>query len=80
MLETKANGYSSESTDRELSNEYQRNRVLMGFKNVCVLVPRTKVASALERQLWLVVRLVCMFMEILLLVITDINLTACVKE
>ena len=46
--ETLALGYSSESTQQELSNEYQHEMVYMGFKNLCVLVLLTKVASALE--------------------------------
>ena len=37
MTETLANGYSSESTQWELSNEYQHDRVLMIFKNLCTL-------------------------------------------
>ena len=48
MTETLANGYSYESTQRELSNEYQHDRVQMLFENLCVLVLWTKVASALE--------------------------------
>ena len=48
MTETLANGYSSESTQRELSNEYQHDRVKMFFKNLCVFLFRMKVASALE--------------------------------
>ena len=48
MTGTLANGYSSESTWRELSNEYQHDRVWMDFKNICVLVLWTNVASALE--------------------------------
>ena len=48
MTETMACGYSSESTQRELSNENQYDRVLMGFKNLCILVLWTKVAPALE--------------------------------
>ena len=48
MIETLANGYSSESTQWELSNEYQHDRVWKVFKNVCALVLWTKVASALE--------------------------------
>ena len=48
MTETLSNGYSSESTPRELSNEYQNDRVWMIFKNLCVLVLWMKVASALE--------------------------------
>ena len=39
---------SSESTQRELSNEYQNDRIYMFFKNPCILVLWTKVASALE--------------------------------
>ena len=45
---TLANGYSSESSQRELSNVYQNDRVSMVFKNLCVLMLWTKVASALE--------------------------------
>ena len=41
-------GYSSESTHGELSNECQHDRVLMVFKNLCILVLWTKVASSLE--------------------------------
>ena len=37
--ETLACGYSSESTLLELSNEYQKDRVKMFFKILCVLVP-----------------------------------------
>ena len=48
MNETLANGYSSKSTQRELSNEYQHDRVWMFFKNIYILVLWTKVASALE--------------------------------
>ena len=48
MTETLANGYSSESTRRELSNEYQHDRVLMIFTNICIFVLWKKVASALE--------------------------------
>ena len=48
MTESLAPGYSSENTQRELSNEYQHDRVLMAFKNICVIVLWTKVASALD--------------------------------
>ena len=48
MTETMANGYSSESTQRELSNEYQNDRVWMVFKDFLSLVPWTKVVSALK--------------------------------
>ena len=43
-----AYGYSSESTQRELSNEHKHNRVQMVFKNLCILVLWTKVFLALE--------------------------------
>ena len=45
---TLAHGYSSESTQWELSNEYQDDRVSMFFKKICILVLWTKAASALE--------------------------------
>ena len=50
MAETLANGYSSDSAKRELSNDYmyQQGRVKMFFKNLCILVHWMKVASALE--------------------------------
>ena len=38
ITETLANGYSSESAPRELSNEYQHDRVRMVFKNNCICV------------------------------------------
>ena len=48
MTETLAYGYSSERTQRELSNDYQHDRVQMVFKNLCIRVRWTKVALALE--------------------------------
>ena len=48
MTETLAHGYSSDSTQQELSNEYQHDMVWMIFKNLCILVLWTKVASALD--------------------------------
>ena len=48
MTETLAFGYSYEGTQRELSNEYQLDKVSMIFKNLCILVPRMTVALALE--------------------------------
>ena len=39
---TLVNWYSSKSTQRELSNEYQHDQVLMVFKNLCVVVLWTK--------------------------------------
>ena len=48
MTETLANGYSSESTPRELSNEYHHDRVQMISLRLCVLVLGTNVAIALE--------------------------------
>ena len=48
MIENLTYGYSSESTQQELSNEYQHDRVQMTFKDLCNLVLWTEVASALE--------------------------------
>ena len=48
MTETLANWYSSESTQRELYNEYQHDRVWMVFNFFGVLVLWRKVGSALE--------------------------------
>ena len=45
MTETPTYGYSSDSTQRERSNEYQHYRVQMGSKNLCALVLWMKVAS-----------------------------------
>ena len=55
ITETLTNWFSSESTQRKLSNEYRHDRV---FKNICILVLRTKVASALEglRNKWVELR------------------------
>ena len=49
MIETLAHGYSSDSTHREISNEYQHDSVYMIFKNLCILELHTKIASVLER-------------------------------
>ena len=38
----------SENNQQELSNEYQHDRVKMFFKNRCILVLWTKVASSLK--------------------------------
>ena len=46
--ETLAHGYSSESTQREVSNEYLHGKVWVIFKNMCALVLWTKLASALD--------------------------------
>ena len=50
MTETLTHGFSSRSTQQELSNEYQHDRVKMVFKHLCVraTVLWMKVASALE--------------------------------
>ena len=48
MTEPLAHGYSSESTQRELPNEYQHDSVYVVFKDLCVLVLWTEVASAME--------------------------------
>ena len=49
MAETLAHWYSSESTQWELSYEYQHDRVQMIFKTPSICVLRMNVASALER-------------------------------
>ena len=53
MTETLVNGYSSESTQQELPNEYQHDLVQMVFKNICFLALWTKLASAsgIERHM-----------------------------
>ena len=48
MTATMADGYSSESTRRELFNDYQYGRVKMFFKDLGILVHWMKVALALE--------------------------------
>ena len=48
ITETLAYGYLCERSQWELSNEYQHDRVSMVFKNICVFVLCTKLASALE--------------------------------
>ena len=40
--ETLAHWYSSNSTQKELSDEYPHDRLQTVFKNVCGLVPMTK--------------------------------------
>ena len=49
MTETLANGYSIESTLRELFNEYRHDRIKMVFIYVSLLVHWEKVAPASER-------------------------------
>ena len=51
IIETRAHGYSSESTQRELSNENQYDRVSMVFKKYlghCALDESSLRPSALE--------------------------------
>ena len=48
MIDTMANGYSSEGTQRELSNEYPNDRVKKIFMILFVLVHWKKVTSALK--------------------------------
>ena len=45
--QTLADGYSSESNQGELSDEYQHGKVYMVFKELCIFVVLTKLASAL---------------------------------
>ena len=49
MTETLAHGYSSDSTQRKLANEYKHGRFRCFSKNFAYLVLGTKVASALEK-------------------------------
>ena len=46
MTQTLANGYSYDSAHRELSNEYQQDRVMMILIIFCFFVHLTKVTSA----------------------------------
>ena len=49
MAETLAHGYSSESTQQELSNEYQHDTGVDVFsKNLCIFVLWTRVAATLS--------------------------------
>ena len=48
MTEALAYGYSSESTQRELSNEYQHDRVQMFLRTFCIFFSWAKLASACE--------------------------------
>ena len=48
MTETLAHGHSYESTQQELSDEYQHDRDSMIFKDISVCVLWMKVASALK--------------------------------
>ena len=49
MTNTLAHGYSSESTQQELYNEYQHDRVRMVFKDLCVLVLGSKISLSIGR-------------------------------
>ena len=49
MTGTLANGYPSESAQRELSNEYQHDRVWMIFKVMGVVVLWTKVSLSIGK-------------------------------
>ena len=75
MIETPENGYSSESTQQGLSNEYQHDRVLMVFKNLCVLVLWTKETSALDS-----LRVVISSYEFLAIVVDDGQVTFSVNH
>ena len=48
MTETLGHRYSSESTQRELSNEYQQDRVKMVHKIFSLLMLQTEIALALR--------------------------------
>ena len=47
-MEPLTDGYSSDGTQQEPSNEYQHGRVQNNFRMFCVLVPLMKVAPALD--------------------------------
>ena len=49
MTETLANGYSSESTKRELSNEYQHDRVWVVIKDICILCASDESSQSIGR-------------------------------
>ena len=49
MTETMAYGYSSESTQQELSNEYQHNKGLNGFQNFLLFSPMDESSLSMER-------------------------------
>ena len=49
ITETLPNGYSSESTQRELSNEYQHDMVKMFFKDFCVFCALSECALSIVR-------------------------------
>ena len=48
MTETLENGYSSDRSQQELSNEHQNGRAYKLFDMFCILVPLMKVASGLQ--------------------------------
>ena len=48
IFETISHRYPAKCTQRELSNEYLHDRVKMGFRVFCAVVPWKKVTSALE--------------------------------
>ena len=50
MTETLAHGYSSDSTQRVLSNECRHDRVKMIFKNLCILVLWIKSSLSIGRD------------------------------
>ena len=50
MIETLANGYSSESTQRELSNEYQHDRIKMISKEILNSYALEESSLSIERD------------------------------
>ena len=52
MTETLANGYSYESTQWELSNEYQHDRVSMVFKRICSCALDESIPISIGRVKW----------------------------
>ena len=58
ITETLAYVYSSKSTQWELSYEYQLDRVWMVIENLCIIVLWTKVASALEGLMFILLKII----------------------
>ena len=67
IIETFAIGFSSESTQRELFNEYQHDMVLTVIKNLCIPVLFTKVDFALEGlSAWFLMWFCCCVLQVMI--------------
>ena len=76
MTEILAYGFSFESTQRELSNEYQLDTVCMVYKDFCILMLWMKVASAMEG----LYKHECVINNPLILMVAKSSLTILVKS